>query len=116
LKPLPVLLLVWALGGLGAVAGSILGNALGSTGLYVGAMVGGACSVSLATFLATKLAWLPPAVLGAATVGGILGLCIAAPIAVSNLHTPITPVAITSLAGVGALLGAGWRSGRTPRS
>lgn len=113
MKPLPVLLLVWALGGLGAVAGSILGNALGTTGLYVGAMVGGVCGVSLATFLATRLGWLPRAALGAATVGGILGLCIAAPIAASNLHTPITPVAVTSLAGVGVLMGAGWRLGRT---
>ena len=115
MKPLPVLLLVWALAGLGAVAGSILGNALGPTGLYVGAMLGGACGVSLATFLATKFAWLPRAALGPATAGGILGLCIAAPIAVSQLHTPITPVAITSLAGAGTLLGAGWRLGRTPR-
>ena len=113
MKPLPVLLLVWALAGLGAVVGSILGHALGSTGLYVGAMVGGASNVSLATFLATRLGWLPRAVLGAATAGGVLGLCIGAPIAVSHLHTPITPVVVTSLAGVGVLLGAGWRSGRT---
>jgi hypothetical protein len=41
-------------------------------------------------------------------LGALLGLCVAAPIAVANLHTPITPIAITSLAGVGALLGAGW--------
>ena len=109
MKPLPVLLLVWMLGGIGAVAGSILGNALGRTGLYAGAIVGGACAVSLGILLATRLAWLPRAVQRPATVGALLGLLIAAPIAVANLHTPITPIAVTSLAGVGALLGAGWK-------
>jgi hypothetical protein len=47
-------------------------------------------------------------------VGALIGLAIAAPIAVANLHTPIIPIAVTSLAGVGALLGAGWGS-RTPQ-
>jgi hypothetical protein len=114
LKPLPVLVLVWAMAGIGAVAGSILGNALGRTGLYAGAIIGGACTASLAILLATRLSWLPRAVQGRATVGALVGLCLAAPIAVANLHTPITPVAVTSLAGVGALLGAGW-GGRTDR-
>jgi hypothetical protein len=109
MKPLPVLLLVWMLCGIGAVAGSILGNALGRTGLFAGAILGGACAVSLAILLATRLSWLPRAVQRPATVGALLGLLIAAPIAVANLHTPITPIAVTSLAGVGALLGAGWK-------
>jgi hypothetical protein len=100
--------------GIGAVGGSILGNALGRTGLFAGAIVGGACTVSLAVFLATRLGWFPRAVQGSATVGALIGLVIAAPIAVANLHTPITPIAVTSLAGVGALLGSGWGS-RTPR-
>ena len=115
MKPLPVLLLVWALCGIGAVAGSILGNAWGRAGLYAGAIVGGACTASLAIFLATRFAWLPRAVQGRATLGALLGLCLAAPIAVSHLHTPITPVVVTSLAGVGALVGAGWGGRIQPR-
>ena len=115
MKPLPVLLLVWLLSGLGAVAGSILGNALGPSGLYAGALIGGAGFVILAIFLAAALGWLPRPARGAAVVGGVIGLCVAAPIAVANLHTAITPVAVTSLAGVGALIGAGWRGGsKTP--
>jgi hypothetical protein len=40
-------------------------------------------------------------------MGAVLGFIIAAPIAVLNLHTPITPVLVCSLAGAGALIGAG---------
>jgi hypothetical protein len=111
MKPLPVLLLVWLLSGLGAIGGSMLGNGLGRGGLYAGAMVGGAGFVILAVLLAAALDWLPRPARSTAIVGGVIGLCVAAPIAVANLHTPITPVAVTSLAGVGALIGAGWRGG-----
>jgi hypothetical protein len=99
---------VWVLGGLGAVGGSILGNAFGRTGLFAGAILGGACAVILAVLLTTRFGWQPRAAQAGAMLGALLGLCVAAPIAVANLHTPITPIAITSLAGVGALLGAGW--------
>jgi hypothetical protein len=46
-------------------------------------------------------------------LGGVVGFAVAAPIAVTNLHTPVTPVVICALAGVGLLLGIGiargWR-------
>jgi hypothetical protein len=38
---------------------------------------------------------------------GIAGFAAAAPIAVANLHTPVTPVLSCSLVGLGVLLGAG---------
>lgn len=96
--------------------GSILGNGLaGRTGLFGGAIVGGVLGVSIAVMIVARLGWLPREDRRGAAAGGIVGFAVAAPIAVMNLHTPVTPVLICGLAGVGVLLGAGvargWRQG-----
>jgi len=113
LKPMRVFLATWALAGLGAVIGSILGNAAGKPGLFAGAVVGGVLGVAVAVAAVTKLQWLLPEDRRGALVGGIVGFAVAAPIAVTNLHNPVTPVLICGLAGVGLLLGVGvvrgWR-------
>ena len=102
-----VLLLSWALTGGGAVVGSILGNALGPTWLKTGAVVGGMWGLVLALELATRFRWLPPGERRGAMFGGGVGFVVAALIAATNLHTPVTPVLATALVGVGVLLGAG---------
>ena len=113
LKPIPSFLAAWALAGLGAVIGSILGNAAGKTGLFAGAAVGGVVGVWAAVGALRKLSWLSAEDVRGAFVGGIAGFAVAVPIAVTNLHTPVTPVLICGLAGVGLLLGVGvargWR-------
>ncbi len=107
-KALPVFLLAWLLTGFGAVAGSIVGNAFGHGGLFAGAVLGGAILLAGAVYLAGRLTWLAASSRVAATIGGLIGFAVAAPIAVANLHSPLTPIAITSLAGAGVLLGAGF--------
>lgn len=103
----------WALAGLGAVIGSMLGNAAGKPGLFAGAVIGGIAGVGAAVAFASKLRWLSIEDRAGAFFGGVIGLLVAAPIAVINLHTPVTPVLICGLAGVGLLLGVGvargWR-------
>ncbi len=93
--------------------GSVVGSRLGNRALFTGAFVGGALGVGVAVFTLTKLRWLPPEDRRGGLVGGILGFAVAAPIAAANLHTPVTPVLVCALAGVGLLLGAGaargWR-------
>jgi hypothetical protein len=115
LKPILAFLITWALAGLGAVIGSILGNAAGKPGLFVGAAIGGVVGVGAAVAVLSKLRLLPPEERRSAFVGGIIGFGVATPIAVANLHTPVTPVLICALAGVGLLLGVGvargWRRG-----
>ena len=107
MKAHATLVLVWIITGLGAVVGSILGGAGGETTLYIGACVGGALATILAVWLCTRLGWLAHAERHGATIGALLGFAIAAPIAVMNLDTPVTPIVACALAGVGALLGAG---------
>jgi hypothetical protein len=113
LKPIPAFLTAWGLAGLGAVLGSILGNAAGKPGLFAGAVVGGVVGVGAAVAALTKLQWLSPEDRRGAFVGGIVGFAVAAPIAVTNLHTPLIPVLICGLTGAGLLLGVGvargWR-------
>lgn len=91
--------------------GSIIGHAAGKAGLFGGAVVGGVFGVGAAVIVVTKLQWLSPLDRRGAFVGGIVGFAVAAPIAVTNLHTPITPVLICGLAGVGLLLGVGVERG-----
>ena len=113
MRPILVFIAAWGFAGLGAVIGSILGNAAGKPGLFAGAIVGGAIGVGAAVVVVTRLRWLASEDRRGASAGGIIGFAVAAPIAVINLHTAVTPVLICSLAGVGMLLGVGmvrgWR-------
>ena len=106
MKSVATLILVWLLTGLGAVAGSILGNAAGKAGLFAGAVVGGAALAYLSPMVCARFGWIAEAARRAASIGAVIGFLVAAPIAATNLHTPVIPVFICSLAGVGALIGA----------
>ena len=112
IRTFPVLVFTWLLAGVGAVAGSMVGNAFGQTGLFAGAIGGGLITTVIAVLLSVKLQWLPRPSRTGAVVGAIVGFGMAAPIAASNLHTPIIPIVVTSLAGIGALIGAGFTTGR----
>ncbi len=107
------LILVWLTTGLAAVGGSMLGGGWGQRSLFAGAIVGGAIGVFVGTTLAAMFHWMPAHARGRATAWGVLGFAIAAPIAVLNLDTPVTPILACSLAGVGALVGVG-RAGASP--
>jgi hypothetical protein len=107
LRAFPTLLLTWLATGGGAFLGSVLGNAAGPTGLLVGGAIGGAAGLAIGVLLASRMGWLPPRERTGALLGGLIGFAIATPIALSNLHTPVTPVLACGLAGIGALFGAG---------
>ena len=101
-----LLVVVWLLTGLGAVAGSIFGGAAGQTGLFAGAVAGGAVVAYLAPALCSRFGWIAADAKRSASIGALIGFLIAAPIAATNLRTPVIPVLICSLAGVGAVVGA----------
>jgi hypothetical protein len=107
MKSLATLVLVWLLTGLGAVAGSILGNAAGKSGLFTGAVVGGGVLAYLSPRLCSRVGWIAAQSKRTASLGALIGFLVAAPIAATNLRTPVIPVLICSLAGAGALIGVG---------
>ena len=106
MKPVATLVLVWLLTGFGAVAGSIPGSAAGKAGLFAGAVVGGAALAWLSPLVCSRLGWIAGSARRSASVGALLGFLVAAPIAATNLRTPVIPVLVCSFAGIGALLGS----------
>ena len=112
-KSFLLFLFVCLLGGIGTFLGSVLGNAFGKTGLYTGAIIGGIVGVAVATKLAVRRKILGPKRYWPATVGGVLGLLLAAIIATNNMSTPVVPLASILLIGLGAVFGAGTRHGKS---
>lgn len=107
-----ILIVVWLVTGIGAVAGSVAGAAVGERSLFIGALLGGPLGAAAGVWLSNVFGWLAVQQRRAATLGAIVGFVIAAPVAVTNLQTPIVSVLICSLAGVGALVGAGRASAK----
>ena len=107
MRPQFTLVAVWLAAGAGAVGGSIIGAAFGQNGLFVGALLGGPVGALAGTWACARLGWIEARQRAAASVGAVIGFLVAAPIAATNLHTPVIPVLICSLAGVGGLAGAG---------
>ncbi len=91
---------------MGAVGLSILGSMGGKTWLFVGAIVGGAFASAGSVFVASKLRLIAPSQVRATAIGALLGFTVAAPLAASNLHSPVFPVLATGLTGLGALIGS----------
>lgn len=111
MKVFPALLACWLVTGFGAAAGSMVGNAAGPSGLRIGAILGGIAGLLIAVMISGKLAWLPGDERTGAFLGGLAGFSVAVPITLSNMHTPLIPIASCGLAGVGALVGAGFARG-----
>jgi hypothetical protein len=105
-------LVVCVTAGIGLFLGSILGHFFGGTGLQVGAIIGGAIGVIGGTQIACKRNILNRKRFVPATVGGVLGLALAAVVATHHMDTPIIPIASIALIGLGAALGAGARQGQ----
>lgn len=107
MKAHATLLAVWLFTGIAAVLGSMAGAPWGKSTLFAGAVLGGPVGVAAGVWIAASLKWIPAYARARAIAWGVLGFAIAAPIAVLNLHSPVTPILACSLAGVGALVGVG---------
>ena len=112
-KSLMLWALVSVLGGAGTFLGSVLGHFAGKSGLYIGAMLGGVLGVYFATRIARARRILGVKRFWPGTIGGWLGLVLAAIIAVNHLNTPVIPIASVLLIGLGAAFGAASRHGKS---
>ena len=110
-KSLLLFVLACFLGGLGTFLGSAVGHAFGESALYVGAMIGGAVGVVSATMIARSRGILGAKRFWPATLGGILGLILAAEIATHHMSTPVVPLASILIIGLGTVFGAASRHG-----
>lgn len=105
MKRLMLVPMTSVLSGSAAVLGSILGNAGGQLWLMGGAVLGGVIGTIAAARLASRFRVIAPRQVRAASIGGLVGFGIAAPLAASNLHTPVIPILSSALPGLGSLLG-----------
>ena len=112
-KSLLLFLLVCGFGGVGTFLGSVVGHFFGTVGVFSGAIIGGVVGVFVATRIAVNRQILGPKRFAAATIGGILGLILAAEIATRNMSTPVVPLASILLIGLGAVVGAASRHGKS---
>src|ERR1051325_2452197 len=111
-KPALLFLIVCVITGPALFLGSIVGHLFGHTGVFVGAMIGGIAGVIAGTQIACKRNILNRKRFIPATIGGMLGLALAAIVATHHMDTPVIPIASIALIGLGAALGAGARQGR----
>jgi hypothetical protein len=98
-------LIVCFLSGVSTFIGSVLGHAVGGNGVFLGALVGGCIGVVASTWLAMRFKLISRSTYGAVALSGIAGFILASIIAVTNLYTPIIPLASIALIGLGAIIG-----------
>jgi hypothetical protein len=110
MRQLRVILVTWALAGLGASLGTLLGELFGGPGAFLGAMVGATLAILFAMKLLVLAHWFNGDRRRGGTIGALCGLALAAPLAriFLNLDLPVVAVLVASLTGIGVLSGAGW--------
>lgn len=98
--------------GFGALLGVIVGQPLGRRTTMLGAMVGGTLALLAALQFVGRRGWFNPDRLKGGSIGGLVGLSLASPLAVMTGQRPGVLLAASALVGVGVLIGAGPSSAR----
>lgn len=93
--------------GLGALAGVLLGQPLGRRTTMLAAMVGGTLALLAALRFVGRRGWFDATRLKGGSIGGLVGLALASPLAVMTGQNPAVLLAASTLVGVGVLVGAG---------
>ena len=106
---LRVILLAWGVTAIGSGAGALAGGLWGAPGRFIGATIAGTLAVLLSVRLLTALGWFDIERRRGATIGGLVGLALAAPFAQMQLAMP-WPFLPVVLVGIVMILAAGPRA------
>lgn len=93
--------------GLGALAGVLVGRPLGARTTMLTAMVAGTMALLASLRLAASRGWMMPERRKGGSIGGLVGLGLASPLAVMTQQRPAVLVIAAGLVGLGVLVGAG---------
>jgi hypothetical protein len=107
MRTLRVVVLTWLLTDCGAVVGWALGKPFGRQQLFLGGIALGTLAILLAIKLLVRFEWLNPDRRRGGSIGGLCGFALAAPIANANMDTPLVPLLVMLLVGLGVIAGAG---------
>ncbi len=108
---LRVVLVAWGVTALGGIVGALLGSFWGTAGRFVGATMCATLAVLVTVRLLTSRGWFDPERRRGASIGGLVGLALAAPFAQMDLAMPL-PLLPLVLVGLVMILAAGWRAVR----
>lgn len=107
MRTLRVVILAWLLADCGVALGWAVGRPFGRQELFLGAIVLGTLAILLAIRLLASLGWLNPERRRGGSIGGLCGFALAAPLAAMNLDTPLVPLLVMGIVGIGVIVGAG---------
>ncbi|MEZ4377032.1 MAG: hypothetical protein R3B35_01955 [Gemmatimonadales bacterium] len=93
--------------GFGALLGALVGRPLGARTTMLTAMVAGTMALLTSLRLAATRGWMDPDRRKGGSIGGLVGLGLASPLAVMTLQRPAVLVVAVGLVGLGVLVGAG---------
>lgn len=107
MRHLRVILVAWFITTVGAATGWFLGGLLGRRAAFVTAIVAGTFALLYAVSFLIERHWFRAERQRGGTIGGLVGLCIAAPLVLMTTATPLLGVASLMMVGVCVLIGAG---------
>lgn len=106
MRYLRVILIAWLMTATGAAAGWFLGGLTGRSGAFFTATVFGTLSLLYAMSFLVERHWFREDRRRGGTIGGLVGLAIAAPLVLMTTATPLLSVAALLAVGVCVLIGA----------
>jgi hypothetical protein len=107
MRHLRVILIAWFITTVGAAAGWFLGGLVGRRAAFVAAIVAGTFALLYAVSFLIERRWFRAERQRGGTIGGLVGLCIAAPLVLMTTATPVLGIASLLMVGVCVLIGAG---------
>jgi hypothetical protein len=107
MRTLRVVVLAWLLTDCGAALGWAVGRPFGRRAFFMGAIILGTLAILLAIRLVSGFGWLNPDRRRGGSIGALCAFALAAPLAAMNLDTPVVPLLVMGLVGIGVVLGAG---------
>lgn len=102
-----MILIAWFITSAGASAGWFLGGLFDRKVAFFAATVAGTLSLLYAMTFLIDRHWFMEERRRGGTIGGLVGLCIAAPLVLMSTATPLLGVAALFSVGIGVLVGAG---------
>jgi hypothetical protein len=110
MRILRVVLVAWLLTDCGVVVGWLIGRPFGRQPLFLGGVVLGTLAILLAIRVLVRNRWFNPDRVRGGSIGGLCAFALAAPLAAMNLDSPLIPLLVMGLVGVGVVVGAGPRA------
>jgi hypothetical protein len=107
MRILRVVLVAWLLTYAGVVAGSLIGGPFGRQDAFLGAVALGTLAILLAIKWLARLGWFNNERRRGGSIGGLCAFALAAPLAAMNVDTPLVPLLVMALVGIGVIAGAG---------